>query len=185
MLKYLFVITIAISMIACESEPPPQDPAQQQPMDQEMPGQMQQPTVDTEVSDEELDQFLDASAKAQEVQMGFQQQMIDIVEDEGIEVETYIQIAEGIQMGQAEEDIDVSEADMEKFHSASASIEEIGQEMDAQLAEAIEEEGMSMDRFQEINMAIQQDPELQQRIQEKMGAPQMQQQQPDAQPQEY
>lgn len=174
-------------MIACESDPPPQDPAQQQqqPMDEEMPGQMQQPTVDTDVSDEELEQFLDASAKAQEVQMGFQQQMIDIVEGEGIDVETYIQIAEGIQMGQAEEDIDVSESDMEKFRSASASIEEVGQEMDAQLAEAIEEEGMSMDRFQEINMAIQQDPELQQRIQEKMGAPQMQQQQPDAQPQEY
>jgi len=173
-------------MIACESDPPPQDPAQQQqPMDEEMPGQMQQPTVDTDVSDEELDQFLDASAKAQEVQMGFQQQMIDIVEGEGIDVETYIQIAEGIQMGQAEEDIDVSESDMEKFRTASASIEEVGQEMDTQLADAIEEVGMSMDRFQEINMAIQQDPELQQRIQEKMGAPQMQQQQPDAQPQEY
>jgi hypothetical protein len=180
MLKYLSVLIIAFTFLACQSDPPSQDPAQQpqQPMDEQMQGQMQQPTIDTEVSDEELDQFLDASARAQEVQMGFQQQMISIVEEEGIEVETYVQIAEGLQMGQSEEDLNVSDEDMEKFNRASASIEEVGQEMDNELETVIEEEGMSIERFQEINMAIQQDPSLQQRIQEKMGAPDMPPQDP-------
>ncbi len=179
MLKYLSVLIVAFTFLACQSDPP-QDPAQQQqqPMDGQMQGQMQQPTIDTEVSDDELDLFLDASARAQEVQMGYQQQMIAIVEEEGIEVETYVQIAEGLQMGQAEEDLNVSEDDMEKFNRASASIEEVGQEMDNQLETAIEDEGMSIERFQEINMALQQDPGLQQRLQEKMGAPQMAPQDP-------
>jgi hypothetical protein len=178
MLKYLSVLIIALTFLACQSDPPQEPAQQQQPMDGQMQGQMQQPDINTEVSDDELDQFLDASAKAQQVQMGFQQQMISIVEDEGIEVETYIQIAEGLQMGQNEEDLNVSEEDMEKFNRASSSIEEVGQEMDSQLETAIEEEGMSIERFQEINMAVQQDPGLQQRLQEKMGAPQMAPQDP-------
>lgn len=184
MFKYLSIITIAFSLLACQSDPPPPETAQEQQQQQQpMEGMMQQPAIDTDVSDGELDLFLEAANRAQEIQMGFQQQMISIVEEEGIEVEIYIQIAEGLQMGQAESDIDVSQTDMEKFHRASASIEEIGDEMDQQLASAIEDEGMSMDRFREINMAIQQSPELQERIQEKMGMPQMPpQQQPDSQP---
>lgn len=182
MYKYLSIIIIAFTLLACQNEPPPQEEAAQPQQQQPMEGMMQQPDVDTDVSDEELDLFLDAANKAQEIQMGFQQQMISIVEDEGIEVETYIQIAEGLQMGQSEEEIDVSQDDMEKFQRASSTIEEVGQEMDQQLEGAIEEEGMSMDRFREINMAIQQSPDLQQRIQEKMGMPEMPPQQPDAQP---
>ena len=129
-----------------------------------------------EVSDEELELFIDASMTAQTVQMESQQEMIAIVDEEGIEVSTYNEIIQAQQMGQPLENIDVSASDIEKFERAQEQIQEVEVRMERNLAEAVEEEGMEMERFQEINMAIQQDPELQQRAQQMIQEVQMQQQ---------
>ncbi len=146
-------------------------------MPQEAPPQI-------EVSDEELELFIDASMNAQTVQMQSQQEMIAIVDEEGIEVNTYNEIMQAQQMGQSPEDIGVSESDLEKFERASEKIQEVEVRMERDLAQAVEDEGMEMERFQEINMAIQQDPELQQRAQQLIQEIQMQQQQPQ-QPEGY
>jgi len=129
-----------------------------------------------EVSDEELELFIDASMNAQSVQMESQQEMISIVDEEGIEVSTYNEIMQAQQMGQSLEDLGVTESDIEKFESAHEQIQEVEVRMEREIAQAVEEEGMEMERFQEINMAIQQDPELQQRAQQMIQEIQMQQQ---------
>lgn len=129
-----------------------------------------------EVSDEELELFIDASMNAQTVQMQSQQEMIAIVDEEGIEVNTYNEIMQAQQMGQPLEDIGVTESDIEKFERAQEQIQVVEERMERDLAQAVEEEGMEMERFQEINMAIQQDPELQQRAQQMIQEIQMQQQ---------
>lgn len=149
----------------------------------EMPEQEAPPQI--EVSDEELELFIDASMNAQSVQAESQQEMISIVDEEGIEVNTYNQIIQAQQTGQSMEDIDVSAEDIEKFERANEQIQEIEEQMERQLTEAIEEEGMEMERFQEINMAIQQDPSLQQRVQQMIQETQMQQQQQPQQPEGY
>ena len=136
-----------------------------------------------EVSDEELELFIDASMNAQTVQMESQQEMISIVDEEGIEVSTYNEIMQAQQMGQSLGDIGVSASDIEKFERAQEQIQEVEVRMERNLAEAVEEEGMEMERFQEINVAIQQDPELQQRAQQMIQEIQMQQQ-PQPQPPE-
>ncbi len=150
-------------------------PAQAQfEMPQEAPPQI-------EVSDSELELFIDASMNAQSVQAQSQQEMIAIVDEEGIEVNTYNEIIQAQQMGQSLEDLDISASDIESFESAYEQIQEVEVRMERDLAQAIEEEGMEMERFQEINMAIQQDPELQQRVQQMIQEVQMQQapQQPE------
>jgi len=129
-----------------------------------------------EVSDEELELFIDASMNAQSVQMQSQQEMIAIVDEEGIEVSTYNEIMQAQQMGQSLEDIGVTESDIEKFQRAQEQIQVVEERMERDLAEAVQDEGMEMERFQEINMAIQQDPELQQRAQQMIQEIQMQQQ---------
>jgi len=129
-----------------------------------------------EVSDEELELFIDASMNAQSVQMESQQEMISIVDEEGIEVSTYNEIMQAQQMGQSLEDLGVTESDIEKFESAHEQIQEVEVRMEREIAQAVEEEGMEMERFQEINVAIQQDPELQQRAQQMIQEIQMQQQ---------
>lgn len=137
----------------------------------EQPAQPEMP----EVTDEELKTFVDASIKAQQIQTEAQMEMIAIVEEEGLEVETYNQILQGLQMGQSAEELEVSESDVEKFESASALIGEIEQDMEEKLIAAIEDEGLELERFQEIFMAIQSDAGLQQKMQQMIQESQMQQ----------
>ena len=150
--------------------------------------QFQQPPEDAapqiDVSDEELQLFVDASMNAQTVQAASQQEMVAVVDEEGIDVNTYNEIMQAQQMGQDMDELDVSSDDLEKFEDAFEKIQVIEQEMEADLTQAIEEEGMEMERFEEINMAIQQDPELQQRVQQMIQEAQMQQQ-PPQQPEGY
>ncbi len=184
--KYLLSIVLIIGLMGCqnESEEMPEQ-AQQQPQQsqQQSPnqlGQMQQSAPDIELSDEEADQFTEAAMSAQSVQMEAQKEMADIIKEEGLDVQTYQKIAQSTQQtGTTAEDIDVSESEMEKFESASKALQETQAEVQKNLIAAVENEGMEIQRFQRINQALQQDPELQKQIQQKMqekqgAAPQMQ-----------
>ena len=127
-----------------------------------------------EVTDEELKTFVEASMKAQQIQTEAQMEMIAIVEDEGLDVETYNKTLQGMQMGQSAEEMEVTSTDVEKFETASAQIGEIEQQMEDQLIAAIEDEGLELQRFQEIFMAIQSDSGLQQKMQQYIQEAQMQ-----------
>ena len=186
MLKYFLLLVFTYAIIGCgndnvaEDMPPPPDAQPGQPS----PGAMAPgaPTTETDISEEELQLFVDASMNAQQVQQESQGEMLAIAEEEGIEVDTYNEIMQAQQMGQSPDELDISASDMESFERASERIQEVEVGMHEQLTLAIEEEGMDMDRFQEINMAVQQDPGLQQQLQMMMQE-QMQQQQP-TQPQQ-
>jgi hypothetical protein len=186
MLKYSLAFILLFSLIGfgCNDDQSPDAPPQEPMQDQQMQ-QQQQPAAATDVTDEELDQFVNASTSAQQIQMDSQQEMITIVENEGLAVETYNQIAEGRQMGQTDDEINVSAEDLERYDRASESIAEVERDIEADLTTAIEDEGMDMQRFQEINIAIQQDPELQQRVQEKMQESFMQEQPQQPEPENY
>lgn len=176
MLKYLLVPILAFSMLACQSdqgEPVTEQAPTDDPMQEQF--QQQQPAAEIEVSDDELKKFLDASSVVQQIQMESQQEMVAIVEEEGLAVETFNQIAQARQTGQPDDDINVTSEDLDKFDQASETITEMEQDLESKLMSAIEDEGMEPERFMAINMALQQDPSLQQRIQEMMGQPQMEQ----------
>ncbi len=169
MLKYILSLTIALSMLACESDQEAQGP-EQNSGDQQTQQQFQpdQSAPNIEVSDEELEKFTEVTMIAQQIQSESQQEMLAIVEEEELDVQTYNTIAESRFNKQSDDQLDVSAEDIEKFESASAKVEEIQQRVEGEMSEAIEAEGMEMDRYMEINMALQQDQELQQRVQQMM-----------------
>lgn len=177
MYKLFPMLILAVFFIGCESDTPPEQQADQPMQD---PFQQEQQMADVDVSDEELERFIDVTIELQEGQMEAQQNMITIVEEEGLTVDSYNEIAQGIQMGQTQEELEVSDEDMEKYEAITDLIADIEQDLDAELEEVINESGMSMDRFQQINMALQQDQELLQRAQEMMQAAMMQEQAPGA-----
>lgn len=173
MFRYLFLLTFLFAFTACESDDaPPEQPPPQDPMQGQM--QQQAPALDIDVTSNEIDQFVEAAIKAQDAQMEAQQEMIDVVDEEGISVETYNQIAQAVQMGQPVEDIDVTAEQLEQYDRASELIEEIEETLRSNIEEVVENTGMDFERFQEINMAAQQDPALRQQIEEKMQETQMQ-----------
>jgi hypothetical protein len=189
-LKYISSLILVITLISCQSDDTSdqtaqqQTPQQQSQQSQQLPGQMgQQSAPDVDLSEEEAETFADAIIAAQKVQAGAQQELVSIIEDEGLDIETYQKIAQASQQGQEPADSVIEDGDMEKFDSANESIKEAQQGIQSDVADAVEEAGMEMERFQEINRAVQQDPELQkqirQKLQEKMGG--MQQQQPQQQ----
>lgn len=187
-LKYLSTILLAVALIGCQSdssEEPSQQP-QQQPSQQQGPmGQMQQQQApDVDVSDDEAATFADAAMSAQQVQMQAQKQMMGIIQDEGLDVQTYQKIAQSQQMGQGDS-TQFSDDEMEKFDAATSSIQELQTEIRDSVTKAIEDAGMKMQRFQNISRAAQQDSalqmQIQKQIQEKMGG-QMQRQPQQQQP---
>lgn len=170
MLKYIFSVVIALTMLACGSDEQSTQQTNQNAPSQEAQPQFEpnQQPVDIEVSDEELEKFTEVSMAAQQIQMQSQQEMMSAVEEEGLDIQTYNTIAESRFNEQSDENLDVTEEDFEKFDTASAKVEEIQQRVEGEMMEAIENEGMETERFMEINTALQQDQELQQRVQQMM-----------------
>lgn len=140
---------------------------------QGMPPTMQQEMPDMEVSDDELTTFVEISIEAQEVNMEAQEDMIELVEEAGLSVERFNEILTGMQQGQSQADMGMEDAEMERFDELMNNLEVIQEGVDEKVEEIVESYGMNMDRVQEIQMAVQMNPELQQKfqeiVQEKMG----------------
>lgn len=179
-LKYFSIILLAIAFIGCQNDSSEESTSQQSPQQQGPMGQMQQQAPDVDVSDEEAAAFADAAMSAQQVQMEAQKKMIGLIEDAGLDIQTYQKIARSQQMGQSSDSSAFSDEEMQKFDDATTSIEDIQEEIRQDVESAIKESGMEMERFQKISRAAQQDSalqiQIQQQIQQKMGG-QMQQQQ--------
>src|SRR5699024_7700963 len=92
------------------------DALQQQPAD-----------IDIDVSDDEIETFADASMEARKIQMEGQENMIDIVEDKGLDIETYQTIAQATQQNKPDTEADISEEDRKKYEEASKELK-IGRE---------------------------------------------------------
>lgn len=193
MLKYILSAILAVSLMACGDDDTQEQIGDQQPMGEQAPDQQapmgQGGGADIDVSDEELQAFFDAAMIAQGIQGEYQQDMEGILEDEGLAMETYSQIYQAIQMGQDPDEAGISSEDMESYENADRRLDELGQQMENEIDNALAEEGveMTIERFEEINMAIEQSPELQQRLQQMMmeeqeGMPQPEGQEPQQQP---
>ncbi|WP_440999434.1 DUF4168 domain-containing protein [Fodinibius sp. SL11] len=184
-LKYLSTILLAIALIGCQnngSDDTTGQKSQQQQRNQMGPMQQQQ-APDVDVSDEEAATFADAAMNAQQVQMQAQKKMMGIIQEEGLNIQTYQKIAQSQQMGQGDS-TQFSEDQMKKFDAATSSIQELQAEIRDSVTKAIEDAGMDMQRFQDISRAAQQDSalqmQIQKQIQEQMGG-QMQQAPPSSQ----
>lgn len=178
-LKYALSFTLVVALLIGCQDDSPDNTAQQT---QQQPGQlqqMQQSAPDVELSDKEAAVFAKAAMAAQKVQMESQKKMIGIIQDEGLDVKTYQQIAKATQMGQSQDT--VSDSNMEKYNNATDSIMVVQKKIQERVKQIIEDTGMEMQRFRKISLAARQDTQLQKQIQqqirEQMSGSGMQQQQ--------
>lgn len=143
---------------------------------QGMPPNMQQEMPDIEVSDSEMRNFVEVTMDAQQVQNEAQTEMIELVEESGMSVDRFNEILSGMQQGNSQEDMEVGDEEMQAFDGVIEDLEVIQQGVEEQIVSRIEEKEMEVERFQEINMALQMSPELQEKYQsiaeEMMGAQQ-------------
>ncbi len=144
-----------------------QQPNQQQ---QQPQMQMQQQAPNTEVSDEELEKFVGIAQEMQEAQQGVEEEMMAILEKNNLDVQKFQTIQQSQQMQGAEGETPegVTQKDMQNFTAAMGEIQEKQKKNQEKMMAVISDGGMEMQRFQEIQMALQQDQDLQARFRSMM-----------------
>lgn len=127
----------------------------------------QQPQQQVEYSEKQIDDFVGAVTKVLPVQQDVEQKMIKEIESKGMELDQFNQIATQVQTtGKAE---GVAEADVKKFNQVSEKIQEIQVENQDQINEAIADAGLTPQIYQEMVQAYSRDPQLKQKVDEKLN----------------
>ncbi|MDT0686160.1 DUF4168 domain-containing protein [Autumnicola psychrophila] len=131
--------------------------AQTQPMPQ-------QQKVEVDVDNEELAKFAEAYQGLRMVNQEAQQKMVKVVESEGFEIQRFNEMYQTSM--NPNEELDASADEMEKYKATVQKIEGMQGEFQDRMEEVITEQGFTMERYEKLAMALQTNPEMQQRMQE-------------------
>lgn len=144
----LLLAPAIIAEKAMAQEPQPAPPAQ--------------PTEEIEVSESQIDGFVNAYRAIQTIREETQPQLIAAIEAEGLTIDEFSAIAQTQQSPEAT--AEVPEEQAEQFSAASEQVDEIRAGARAEMEQAIQAEGLTIEEFEQIFAMAQQDPALQQEI---------------------
>lgn len=134
----------------------------QVPMQQ---GQQAQQLVQTDFDQQELEKFVNVYIKSSEIQQENESVMIQAIEEEDLEINRFNEILTVQQNQQSPEEINATAEEMAAFNNAAEKIMEVQQETQAEIQQLIESE-IGGEKYQQIAMAYQQSPEVQERVNE-------------------
>lgn len=130
------------------------------------PTMPQQQQEKIEVSDAELLKFAEVFQQMRMLNQQAQQEMIQAVEAEELELQRFNEIHQGKM--DASKEVETSSTEDEKYEAVLAELQEIQPKYQEKMQSAIADSGLSMERYQQMAMALQSDAELQKRLQEMM-----------------
>lgn len=113
---------------------------------------------ETEVTDAQLDKFAKLYQVITAENMKAQQNMMTMIEDEGLTMERFNEIHTASLDPNAK--LDASDSEKKKHKSVLTKIETTNEELQKMLEAKIKEAGMTIDEFQELGRKIQSNPEL-------------------------
>ncbi|MFO7851579.1 MAG: DUF4168 domain-containing protein [Bacteroidota bacterium] len=122
--------------------------------------------TEDKVSDKELEQFASAVKEIQEINQKTQMAMIGAVEDEELSVDRFNEIFAATQ--DPNQEVNASEEEMKKFNKANDEIVKLQNESQKQSEEEILKQDLTLNRYQEITMIIQNDEDLMGKLQKIM-----------------
>lgn len=169
-MKYLPTILLgtAASAFMLTSEMPAF--AQQQAPQQGQPMSPQENSM--EVDEEEIQRFANAFEAVQSIQKESREEMAQAIEQQGLTIKEYnelFQQQQGNAGGESQmSQSNYSEEKRQQFEQADARIDQIEQETQSEIEQAITQEGLEVERFEQLWIAVRQDPELQQRLQNEL-----------------
>ncbi len=144
---------------------------QQQP--QQPPQQPELPTS-SDVSDEELTNLGDAAEALEPIQVETQEKVRNAVEEEDLSFERFQQMMMAMRNPQMSQQVNITDEEKSKIQTLQPTLMQIQTEARQQMSEKVQEHGLTMQRYQQIIMGAQQDPELMTRVQEELGLNQQQ-----------
>lgn len=125
-------------------------------------------TTPTQISQEKLEQFVEASQEINKIQQGMQNEMVQAIESEGLNIEKFNTMASQQRDPNAIPAADISDEDKIAFQSAMQKVQTMQVTMQQEMEKAIQSQNMEMNEYKEIMQAYQQSPELQQQVNEMM-----------------
>ncbi|MFD1095436.1 DUF4168 domain-containing protein [Salegentibacter chungangensis] len=133
--------------------------AQTQPM---QPQQQQK----IEVNDAELQKFAKAYQQMRMVNQEAQKKMMALVKEEGFEIKRFNEIHKASL--DPNKEIEMTEEEKEMHADVVEDLGDMQKEFQEKMEEVIEEQGLSLKRYEQLAMALRSDRELQQRLQNLM-----------------
>lgn len=130
---------------------------------QQLPPAQQPTQAATDISDEKLEQFVEVLGEVSAVQQEMQHEMVAVVEENGLDVNTFNQIAQQQQNPQADQST-ISPEDKAAFDKAMQEVQQMQLKMQQDMQAKVEASEIDMNEFNALMMAYQQDPEVQQRV---------------------
>ncbi|MFO7781828.1 MAG: DUF4168 domain-containing protein [Spirochaetia bacterium] len=117
------------------------------------------------MSEGDLESFAVALQDVQELRQEMAEETQQAVGESPLEQQRFEEIYEARQSG-GQQDAGTTDAENRQFEELMSEIQKIQQQSNEEMVQAVEEEGLSVQRFNQIAQAIQQDPELQQQFRE-------------------
>jgi hypothetical protein len=132
-------------------------------MSQMTPPAQNQVQPNDRYSDEELKQFVSAAAKVINLQEEGQIQMLDVIRENDITLERFNEmVIEAQTIGP--ENINATEEELIAFNNTLIDVQIIQVQLQESMISAIQEEGLQIERYQDIMQAYELDPEVKSRV---------------------
>ncbi|MDX1642127.1 MAG: DUF4168 domain-containing protein [Balneolaceae bacterium] len=133
--------------------------------------QPQQPDLPTsaDVSDQEISKLGDAVEAIEPIQAETQEKIKAAVEEEDLTFERFRQMMMAMQNPQMAQQVNITEEERAKIQTLQPTLMEIQTDAREQIGQKLEENGLTMQRYQQIIMGAQQDPELMARVESELG----------------
>ena len=118
---------------------------------------------ESEVSEAELTKFATAYMEMQVQNQEAQQEMVKIIEDEGMDVQRFSAIQQASMT--PDQKVEATDEEMKMHENVVAKMQKMQPEMEKKATEKIVASGLTMERFEALAAVIQNDQALQQRLQ--------------------
>lgn len=131
-------------------------------------GQQQvQPAED--VTDQELKMFVSLAAESQAIQQKVNMKMQKAINaEENINFQRFQMIQQSKQNPKMADSMEVTEEEQEAMQNLQPKLAKIGQDAQKEMKKVLQENELTQQRIQQIQLALQSDKELQQRFQKEM-----------------
>lgn len=130
---------------------------------QQAPSPLQQQEVNTDFDDTELKKFANAAGKVVVIQQETEKKMIKAIEEEDLDLNKFNEIMTA-QQNQQTENLEATPEELQKFDKASAQLMKIQTDVQSEMVEVIQEEGLEPQQYEQILLAYQSDQNVKAKI---------------------
>jgi len=178
--KVLFFCFLAIALLSnCQAKKEKGTKSAQEKTQEPTQEMMQNQQGDIEVSDKEIETFIDIANKIRSSQGETRTKSIKKIEESDLGMQKYQQIANAKRNpADTTQPPEFTDKELDQFNQLSQELQKIQQEAQADAKSMVKEEGMTVERYTAISRAARQDSTLQKRLQEEAMKQQGQEQQP-------